>query len=760
MAANGGSIVIDLDLLTNSFTQGINRATNSMNVFSNRMLRSNTMLQSSFKKLQATIIACFSLKAITDFTKSCIELGSNLQEVQNVVDVTFGEMSKNVDNFAKNAINTIGLSETVAKKYMGTFGAMAKSFGYSTEEALKMSETLTSLTGDVSSFYNLSSDVSYTKMKAVFTGETEALKELGVVMTQSALDAFAMEKGFGKTTKQMTEQEKVSLRLAFVTDKLSAAAGDFERTADGWANQTRVLSLRFEQLKATLGQSFINILTPLIKSLNTLMGHLQAAADAFLAFTSTVFGSQSTTTTTTIADDMGNIATGATETADAIDRMTDSFDELHKVGSATTSGGLAGGLLSGVTTESETVVGDDGIMNKFQDQIDNFMNSRPVRSFLSMWDSIKTTISSIANTFATMWNKGYGLEISSKLSDIWTGICEGIEGAFENFNKYWNAMSGYYDESGEELTWGELITGDILDIVEKIEELVGTIVEKIGEIVENVDWAYVFDEWHKTLEKIEKLIGNIAKLLGYTDEEAVGSILTKILAHIPEIWLACQAFKVVSWLGGIIGTVGGLTGLQGIITSISGAGGITAVAGALANSAVFWIADIALGLAGLVGALESIKGLFKTIGEMLENPPSMEDWKNGIQDYFANTPAGEFFGWKTVEEEAAMKDGKYGGSRSFDIPKLANGGYVAPNSPRLVVIGDNPRFGEVTANTGQLDDLRKSIVQDILSGFSQMQTAQAVTTSGQIVEVHIGQDKIEDLITRVIQKNNYRNGGR
>lgn len=347
---------------------------------------------------------------------------------------------------------------------------------------------------------------------------------------------------------------------------------------------------------------------------------------------------------------------------------------------------------------------------------------------------------------------------------MWDTIKTSISGVIDNFKGFWNSMSGYYDESGQELTWGQLLVEDVLDIVVKIEELVGAIVEKIGEIVANVDWAYVFDEWHKTLEKVEKLIGNIAKLLGYTDEEAVGSILTKILAHIPEIWLACQAFKVVSWLGGIIGTAGGLTGLQGIITSISGAGGITAVAGALANSAVFWIADIALGLAGLIGALESLVGLVKTFFELLKDWPSSEEWADGAQNYFANTPFGKKHGLLTVEEEAAateaMKGIHSGNSRSFDIPKLANGGYVAPNSPRLVVIGDNPRFGEVTANTGQLDDLRKSIVQDILSGFSQIQTAQAVTTSGQIVEVHIGQDKIEDLITRVIQKNNYRNGGR
>ena len=102
---------------------------------------------------------------------------------------------------------------------IGTFGAMSKSFGYTEAQAYDMSTRLTALAGDVASFYNLDIDESYTKMKSVYTGETESLKELGVVMTQAALDQFALANGYGRTTSQMTEQEKVALRLAFVENK-------------------------------------------------------------------------------------------------------------------------------------------------------------------------------------------------------------------------------------------------------------------------------------------------------------------------------------------------------------------------------------------------------------------------------------------------------------------------------------------------------------------------------------------------------------
>lgn len=198
-----------------------------------------------------------SIAAITLATKkfisSALELASNLEEVQNVVKVTFGGISDEINDFSKSALQNYGLSETIAKKYIGTFGAMAKSFGFIPEQAEKMSIALTAMAGDVASFYNLESDVAYTKLKSVFTGETESLKELGIVMTQTALDQYALEKGFGKTTKQMTEQEKVALRYSFVMDKLKIASGDYKNTSDGWANSFRTAKLEIQAMAAEVG---------------------------------------------------------------------------------------------------------------------------------------------------------------------------------------------------------------------------------------------------------------------------------------------------------------------------------------------------------------------------------------------------------------------------------------------------------------------------------------------------------------------------
>lgn len=247
-------------------------------------------IQGLAKKAGAALAAAFAVKKIVDFGAQCIKLGSDLAEVQNVVDVVFPRMSKQVDSFAQNAAASFGLSETMAKRYTGTFGAMAKAFGFNEKAAYEMSTTLTGLAGDVASFYNISQDEAYTKLKSVFTGETEALKELGIVMTQSALDSYALANGYGKTTSAMSEAEKVALRYKFVQDQLTSASGDFLRTSDGWANQVRYLQLQFEGLKATIGQGLIVVLTPVIKVINTIIGKLLSLANAFKAVMSLFSG--------------------------------------------------------------------------------------------------------------------------------------------------------------------------------------------------------------------------------------------------------------------------------------------------------------------------------------------------------------------------------------------------------------------------------------------------------------------------------------
>ena len=316
MAADG-SVIIDTRMDTTGVRNGVSAIKQSFNG-----------LGSAVKKIGLLIGGAFAVGKLAQFGKECVELGSDLAEVQNVVDVTFTTMSDKVNEFAKNAMTSAGLSETMAKRYVGTFGAMSKSFGFSEAQAYDMSTALTQLTGDVASFYNISQDLAYIKLKSVFTGETETLKDLGVVLTQSALDQYALANGYGKTTSEMTEQEKVALRLAFVQKQLSAASGDFIRTSGSWANQVRVMQLQLQSLKATVGQGLINIFTPVLKVINILLGKLATLANAFKSFTELITGKKSSGQTGGGGAGLAGDASGVQDTADAYGQAADNAGKL------------------------------------------------------------------------------------------------------------------------------------------------------------------------------------------------------------------------------------------------------------------------------------------------------------------------------------------------------------------------------------------------------------------------------------------------
>ena len=437
MAADG-SIIIDTKFDTSGIDNGVSRIKQSFN-----------SLGSAVKKIGLLIGGAFAVGKLVQFGKECVALGSDLAEVQNVVDVTFTTMSDKVNEFAKNSMVSAGLSETMAKRYVGTFGAMSKSFGFSEAQAYDMSTALTQLTGDVASFYNISQDLAYIKLKSVFTGETETLKDLGVVMTQSALDQYALANGYGKTTSAMTEQEKVALRLAFVQKQLSAASGDFIRTSDSWANQVRVMQLQLQSLKATVGQGLINIFTPVLKVINILLGKLATLANAFKSFTELITGKKSsgqtggsgaglagTDTVADTADQYGQAADNAEKLADATNdnakatkkanketkNYLSSLDEIHKAtstdssssipsssgGSGGASGGLSGAVSNvdyGKLAEGETTIKKmskplDSIIKKFKSLQNIFTDPEVIGAASDFLDTFAYSIGRVSGSFS------------------------------------------------------------------------------------------------------------------------------------------------------------------------------------------------------------------------------------------------------------------------------------------------------------------------------------------------------------------------
>ena len=625
MAADG-SVIIDTRMDTTGVQNGVSAIKQSFNG-----------LGSAVKKIGLLIGGAFAVGKLVQFGKECVELGSDLAEVQNVVDVTFTTMSDKVNEFAKNAMTSAGLSETMAKRYVGTFGAMSKSFGFSEAQAYDMSTALTQLTGDVASFYNISQDLAYIKLKSVFTGETETLKDLGVVMTQSALDQYALANGYGKTTSAMTEQEKVALRFAFVQEQLSAASGDFIRTSDSWANQVRVMQLQLQSLKATVGQGLINIFTPVLKVINILLGKLATLANAFKSFTELITGKKSSGQTSgsgaglagtdaiaDTADQYGQAADNAEKLADATNdnakatkkanketkNYLSSLDEVHKVTSTgsnssstpSSSGGSGGAGNSGLPSSVGNV--DYGNLAEGETALDKISDSAKKladllkklwKPFQDAWkkegkntinaakvalDGLKKLAVSVGKSLVEVWTNGTGTTMLTTMLRIAQNVLKTIGNIASGFADAWNKNNV-----------GTQIIQNIADALVVVMQFV----EKIAE--DTATWAANLN-FYPLLESISNLTSTFAPIL-----ESIGNVLEWIYNNIV---LPMLKWLIETGIPTVINLVSDLAGFFADHQSIIEAFG-AALIGAFAAAK---IAGLASRIAGSITTVASfIKGL-------------------------------------------------------------------------------------------------------------------------------------------------------
>lgn len=195
--------------------------------------------------------------------KKMISAASDYEENLNKVDVAFGNSSQSIKDWANNATKQFGLSKNQALEATSLFGDMATSMGLTQPAAADMSMSLAGLAGDLASFKNLSIDEAMTALNGVFTGETESLKRLGVVMTETNLEEFASKTG--RVYKEMSQAEKVQLRYNYVMEMTKNAQGDYANTADGTANSMRTFTGAVDNLNIALGQHLLPMITPLIQ---------------------------------------------------------------------------------------------------------------------------------------------------------------------------------------------------------------------------------------------------------------------------------------------------------------------------------------------------------------------------------------------------------------------------------------------------------------------------------------------------------------
>lgn len=227
-----GTVIIDTRIDTKGVDTGISTMKSQFG-----------KLSGIVRKIGTIVGAAFAVKQLVQFGKEAIQLGSDLAEVQNVVDVTFGNLSGEVDSFAKNAVTQFGLSELSAKQFTSTMGAMLKSMGFTERAAADMGMSIAGLAGDIASFYNLGTEEAFYKIRSGISGETEPLKQLGINLSVANLEQYALTQGITKSYNAMTQQEQALLRYNYLLSVTSDAQGDFSRTSESWATGRWVYNL-------------------------------------------------------------------------------------------------------------------------------------------------------------------------------------------------------------------------------------------------------------------------------------------------------------------------------------------------------------------------------------------------------------------------------------------------------------------------------------------------------------------------------------
>lgn len=789
MASNSvGRIDLDLGVNASGFKK-------EMNGLSRTVKSASGGITKSLGGIGKAAIAAFSVKAIANFAKSCLDLGSDLAEVQNVVDVTFGSMSEKVNQFAKDAMASYGMSEKVAKEYMGQFGAMSKAFGNTEAMAYDQAAALTGLAGDVASFYNMSTDEAFTKLKAVYTGETEGLKSLGVVMTQGALDAYALANGFGKATSEMSEQEKVALRLAFVQDKLAGASGDFARTADGWANQTRVLSLRFDALKASIGQGLINVLLPVIRLLNQLMTYLQAAADAFAQFTTALFGDAGSTSsqmagvaaaTETVAASLGDGASSAA----AIKKSLAGFDQINVLSSGSKDAGGSGGssgdpsIGSGSSGSSEVnaAAGAAGKLKAFLAEAKQaLIEFSKVSGLADFWGKFLEGVGYAKQGVLDLFEyfKGAVAENAPNFEELKTSLSNTFMTMFQTVTTIWGDIWLTCTQKFAEFTEenGPAIQEFFSGIISTVTDASTLISDVVGGL-----YGSVLNWWNSSGKELWSGVIECLKDIGkwFLDiwNQWIQPVIDTVIEVLRDLWenhlkpLWDEILKVITSIGNFILTLWNKR-LKPVVDWLIASFGPVFVN--VFNNITKTVGTV---IGDVIDAIKSVLKVFRGLLDFFTGVFS-GDWKkawNGIKTFFLgiwdgivagvkapiNIIIGLFEGlvngvigavngiiravnklsFKVPDWVPGIGGKNFGFNlkevKSLSIPRLASGGYVAANTPQLAVVGDNRREGEIIAPESKIAEAVARGFAMVLAKMQGQSTAQ--NERPMYVTIKLGED--------------------
>lgn len=687
-------------------------------------------ISTSLKGITKIVAAAFFVKVIYNFSKACIQAASDLEEVQNVVDTVFGESSAIIDNFAKNAVKSLGLSELSVKKYASTMGAMLKSMKLSDKQVLVMSQNMTALAGDMASFYNLSGDEAFNKIRAGISGETEPLKQLGINMSVANMEAYALSQGIDKSYNSMTQAEQAILRYNYLLDVTRDAQGDFARTSGNWANQVRVLSEQWNNFKSVLGSSFIQVLTPVIQALNMIMGKLILAGQYFQRFIYMITGVKPETKAASKAvENLGGSLDNATKKAKKTEKALkglQSFDKLNVLDSGSGSdsdsdGGGAGGMaindaydFSDITTATDALDSTFEEIDKKLQQMKTLFeaawNSDVVQSFayaakeyiqflydfvVAMgtalfenlqltWENIRLNVEETLSNITELWTL-FWTDLGDTINEYSQPIIDGMVGLFnsvwtdgvdpliQQITKCWRDFTSILLELWKK--YGKDILDDLGEFVVKTIELFQSIWDNVLEpiitpFLETISWL-----WDKHLKGMIQNIGEfIAELI-----DGALKIYNKFIQPIV-MWLLEKLAPAWSFLSStVIGLLGSMFGfILDIVSSIR----------RVLTGLIKFITGVFTGdwKKAWTGVNDIFKGIFDMLKSIVTTPIN----------YIIDVLNGLIAGINKIKFDVPDWVPVIGGKKfGFDIPKIQkfeNGGVLFKETVGVMGEYNNARF--------------------------------------------------------------------
>lgn len=348
----------------NTAKSDLSRFEEQMRTASDRSIRFSEDLKSAASKLDkfsskaSSIGNTLTLGVTTPILGAGLasfKYASDLEENLNKTEVAFKENSDEVIEWSKTTLKQYGLAQSTALNMASTWGDMGTSMGIPLDTATEMSKTLVGLSADLASFKNISIDRAQTALNAVYTGETESLKELGVVMTEANLEAYAMAKGTEKSYKEMDQAEKVSLRYQYVLDKTQNSQGDFARTSDSAANQMRIAQESAKELAAEFGKKLLPAGTKILEFANDLLDSFNNLDDGTQNLIISIAGIAAAAGPATKL--LGGITGAAGKVAGGIGGLVGKIKDLNTAQqNATTTGGLLSTFLKNFSSPAGIIV--------------------------------------------------------------------------------------------------------------------------------------------------------------------------------------------------------------------------------------------------------------------------------------------------------------------------------------------------------------------------------------------------------------------